>query len=476
MIGLLGTLEMARQSLGNAQQGVQLAGHNLANAANPAYARQRLRLQTAESITTPVGSEGSGAKVAGFEQVRNATLDASIITENSIGGFLEAKQRALNQAQVYLGQMIDRQSTDASLSQHEGVAEGLNNFFGALQSLSASPTSTADRQMVLLQAQQLAERFNSFDSKLGALRTSLNTEAPHQTDQANRLLTEIASLSKTISQTETGEFARANEVRDRRQEKLEELGALVDFTATTNNNKLNVSIGGIALITDDFQVDKLVAVADSGGMYQIKSNTAILTSGAAAPVLTLNGGEIKGTTDARDGALLTLRTDLNTLASNLITQINAIHTTGYDLSGVNTPGLTLFTGTGAADIKLNTDLANAPEKLQMAGSPNPGDNTKALALSRLTTTQIAGLSNRTFNDSYNYTVTNFGHELRSVEVKIADQETVQRLLTRQRESVSGVSIDEEMANLITFQRAYQASAKLITVMDEMLAEIIHMGN
>jgi flagellar hook-associated protein 1 FlgK len=479
MIGLLGTLNMARQSLENAQQGVQLAGHNLANASNPAFARQRIRVQSSEPIPTAHGAQGAGAKVVAFEQIRSAVLDSAIITERSVSGFLEAKQRALIQAQAYLGQMIDRQAAAAdgtTADHHGGISEGLSAFFGSLQSLSATPASIADRQMVLLHAQQLAERFNSIDSKLASLRTALNNDIPDQIKQINSSLTEIANLSNSLIQSEAGESFRDNELFDRRQAKLEELSKLADFTVTTTNGKFNLSIGGTTLINENFLVDKLSAVPDGAGLYQIKSNTAVLNSGAAAPAIPLAGGELKGTMDARDGALLTLRTDLNTMASNLISQVNSLHTAGYNLNGVNTPSLTLFTGTGAANIKLNSALSNAPEKLQMAGSANPGDNTQALALSRLATTQIAGLANRTFSDSYGYTITNFGQDLHSVEVQIADQTVVQNMLLRQRESVSGVSIDEEMTNLITFQRAYQASAKLINTMDEMLAEVIALGS
>lgn len=471
MLGLFGTMEMARSSLQVAQQGVQLAGHNLANASNPAYARQRLHIESAETIPTANGSEGTGATVVGFDQIRDKILDNSIIFEGSITSYLEEKERSLVQMESYLGQNIDRQTAagssgtvGSSTGAQYGLAEGMSEFFNAVQSLSIAPTSTADRQVLILKGQQLASKFNNLDSRLGSLQSRLNEDVPAEVGDVNKLLVQISEVSINIKQSENGPF-RANELRDRRQEKLEQLAKLTDIQVTETDS-FNVSVNGVSMISDSVLVDGFKAVADDAGMYQVRST-------ATNNVIGLNGGKLKGTLDARDISLVTLRGRINTLSTNLIAEVNALHTTGIALDG--TTGRNFFTGTNASNMGVNIVLANDPRLIQISGNGDPGDNAVALTLARLTNQTVAGLGNRTFADNYNVTVTNFGQELSDVQTKITDQNALTQMLVSQRESISGVSMDDEMTRLITFQRAYQASSKLINILDELLAETIRMG-
>ncbi len=471
MLGLLGTIEMARSSLQVAQQGVQLAGHNLANAANPAYARQRLHIESAQTIPTTQGNEGTGATVTGFDQIRDKILDNSIIFEDSITSSLEEKERSLVQMESYLGQNIDRQTAagssgtvGSSSGTQYGLAEGMSEFFNAVQSLSIAPTSTADRQVLILKGQQLASKFNDVDSRLGFLRNRLNEDIPAEVGEINTLLEQISEVSSDIKRCETG-LVRANELRDRRQEKLEALAKLTDIQITETDS-FDVSMNGVAMISDSVLVDSFKAVADDAGMYQVRSTVT-------NNVIGLSAGKLKGTLDARDISLVTLRGRINTLSTNLITEVNAVHTTGVALDG--TTGRNFFTGTNASNIGVNTVLTNDPRLIQISGNGDPGDNAAGLNLARLVGRTIAGLGNRTFADNYNVTVTNFGQELSDVKTKLADQGALTQMLVSQRESISGVSMDDEMTHLITFQRAYQASSRLITILDELLNETIRMG-
>ncbi|MBM3849737.1 MAG: hypothetical protein FJ396_06035, partial [Verrucomicrobia bacterium] len=175
---------------------------------------------------------------------------------------------------------------------------------------------------------------------------------------------------------------------------------------------------------------------------------------------------------ARDGALKVLRDGIDELAAALIDEVNAIHTTGLALDG--TTGRAFFLGSSAADIRVNQVLLDDPTTLQAAGAPPVGgsfargDNRTALALSKLGNEAIADLGGQTFGGAYNRAVGRLGGELSSVNQRLADQKVVSDLLKGQRDSVIGVSIDEEMTDLTRFQRGYQASAKLITTIDEML--------
>jgi flagellar hook-associated protein 1 FlgK len=199
----------------------------------------------------------------------------------------------------------------------------------------------------------------------------------------------------------------------------------------------------------------------------------VRTTTAGAP-LTLTGGSIAGTIDARDGALNSLQDGINSLATQLISQVNTVYNPGYDLNG-NT-GANFLTGTNATNIGVNTTLANDPSSLQASGSAGAaGDNQVALALAQMADTSQADLGNQTFSESYNSTITALGSSLNTVNTQLTDQQSVQTMLQNERSSVSGVSIDEEMTNLITYQRAYQASAELVTTVNQMLSSLVTLG-
>ncbi len=461
MIGLFGLLNLGARSMQVQQQGAEVTGHNLANVDNPAYARQRVTITTAPTIDTPLGPQGTGAQVIGIQQLRDAILDGQITGETSITGFLDAQQSALESGQAILGQTIDRTG-----GQH-GIAEAMSDLFNAFQSLSTDPTSLTERQSVLQKAQTLATEFNQIDTKLGQLNTDLNTTLQTEVDQANQLLSEIADYNKQIVTTEGGSPGSANDLRDLRQQKLEELSKLVNITTTPQaNGAVDISISGVNVVSDTAVLDTLQTYDAGGGQMLVRTQT-----GGSA--LTLTSGMIQGTIAARDGGLKDLRTNLDTLAAGLITEVNAAHGNGFSLTG--STGAAFFTGTGAADIGVNSALADNPALLQTSGTSGAvGDNQVALALAQLAAQKQAGLNNASFGENYSQTVAALGQALSNVNNSIGDQTVVQNMLKRQRDSISGVSLDEEMTNLVQFQKAYVASAHLITTVDEMLQTVVDL--
>ena len=285
--------------------------------------------------------------------------------------------------------------------------------------------------------------------------------------KANAAIADIAKLNDQIIKTEVGGSGMANDLRDLRQQKIEELSKLVDITSTAQSNgAVDITMGGVAMTNGPLVLDQLEAFDNGGGQLLVRAQTAGTT-------LALTGGSIQGTIDARDGALAGLRSQFDILAGQLITEINGVHSAGYDLSG-NT-GEAFFTGTDAATIRVNNVLVTSPGRIQAASVPGAvGDNRVALALAQLADKKIATLGNQTFSQSYGQSVASLGQSLSSVNSQIDNQAVVENMLSKQRDSISGVSLDEEMTDLIRFQKAFQASARLITTIDEMLDTIVNM--
>jgi flagellar hook-associated protein 1 FlgK len=468
-LGILGTMEMARNAMQTARQGAEIAGNNLANASNPIYARQRVKIAAAVAIPTDKGPQGSGSEVARIEQIRDYAIDKQLVEEKGVTAFLESKQRGLQMAESSLGQSLDRQSVNAGDAYSTfGISEGVTDLFNSFQSLSASPTSTAERQTALYSAQKLTDKFKSVDRRLDNLRSSLNKEIKADIVNANAKLEQLAYLASSIGNTELVEGA-ANEIRDVMQHTLEQLAEFVNLTTSTNEDgKMSVFISGEEFITDNVMTDVMKVVTNGNGYH----SAASASNGTA---LNLTSGKIAGAIDARDGGVVDLRESLNTLASELITQVNGLHTTGYDLSGNNDNTLNFFTGSGAADISVNDTLKADARRLQMSGSASEvGDNTIARALAEKLESPTINLNNMSYSEHYGNTVSSFGQELSLVNVQLNDQKAVQNMLQKQRDSVQGVSIDEEVANLVIFQRAFQASARLISTMNTLMGDVINM--
>jgi flagellar hook-associated protein 1 FlgK len=189
--------------------------------------------------------------------------------------------------------------------------------------------------------------------------------------------------------------------------------------------------------------------------------------------LNLTGGTMQGTIDARDNDLVALQSSIDTLAGTLISEVNAVHATGFGLGG--TSGESFFTGTNASDIALNTNLVGDPSRIQAGGVAGAvGDNTVAVQLAQLAEANHAALANQTFLENFGQTVAALGQALNGTNTQLTNQQLVENMLLRQRDSVSGVSLDEEMTDLIKFQRAFEASAKLIVTVDEMLLTVLSL--
>jgi len=465
---------MANRSLHTQRNGTEVAGHNLANVNTPGYSRQRVAIETSITIPSELGPQGTGADAVAIVQIRDALIDRQIVAETSVRGSFESRQKALQFGQAALGQEIDRQASGAEGSaaasgvggQH-GIAENISDLFNAFQSLSTNPTSMTERQTLVTKAQNLAMQFNMVAGRLDTLRSSLNDSLTSDVGQANIALDDIAKLNEQIIAAELGTNATANDLRDIRQKRIEDLAKLVNIQTTANTNgSVDIAIDGVTLVQGPNRPDTLETYDAGGGQFLVRT----VTGGAT---LDLAGGSMQGTIDARDTDLTGLRTSLDTLASTLITEVNAIHNGGFGLGG--TTGESFFTGTNALDIAVNANLENDPSLIQASGTAGAvGDNIVALALAQLADQKHAGLGNQTFLESYGQVVGNLGQSLNSTNTQLANQEIVEGMLLRQRDSVSGVSLDEEMTDLIKFQRAFEASAKLITTIDEMLETVLSL--
>jgi flagellar hook-associated protein 1 len=472
MLGLFGTLNLGARAMQAQQTGVEIAGQNLANLNNTAYARQRVQLQTSPTIETSLGPQGTGVEVTAIQQIRSTLLDGQIRDETSVASYWEGQQGWLESGQTALNEFLDQSATSidstaeaGSAATAQGLSAELSQLFNSFQSVASSPTSLSQRQALVSQAESLASSFNQISNRLGAIGSSLDDSIISDTASVNQILSDIAGLNKEITSAEAS-GGTANELRDLREQKLEGLAKLANFQVTTAaDGTMTLSAGTQVFVTGSVVRSQLVAMRIQGRL--------IVASSADNAWTNFTGGTIKAAMDIRDGALNSLRTGLDTLASQLISQVNAVYRGGYDLDGGT--GADFFTGSNASNIAVNSTLRDNPSKLQLAGAAGAAsDNAVALALARMSEQPIAGLQNQTFSDAYGQLVVSYGNALSNANTQVANQAAVSKLLLARRDSVSGVSMEEEMASLMSYQKAYQASARIITTVDQMLEEVINL--
>ncbi len=457
---------MASRSLSVQQEEMTISGQNLANVNNPAYANETLNIAESTPLETPVGGEGTGVQMSSITESRNPLLDTQIQAEASTTGSLTAQQTNLQNAEAYLDEQISSTSNSATPSSPNGLATDLSNLFDSFQSLSNEPSDPSLRQAAVQSAQQVTNQFNQVSTQLSTVQADLNTDVQNNVTSANQDLNTIASLNEQIAAAE-GNGAPASQLVDQREHTVENLAGLANISTTAQaNGAIDVNIGGVSMVSGVTATDQLQAYDPGNGQLQVRAQNA------GTPV-TLTGGSIAGEMTARDGALASLQSGLNTLASQLITQVNTIYSAGYDLHG-NT-GQDLFTGADASDIGVNNNVAADPSQFQAAGVAGAaGDNSTVLALAQLGNQNVAALNNQTFSANYAQTVSDLGSAISSVNDNLNTSQAVSQMLTNDRAGTSGVSLDTEMTNLIQYQKAYEASAEMITTLNQMLQTVVSM--
>ncbi len=467
MAGLIGGLISAAKSLTAQQAGVQVAGRNLANVNNPEYARQRVILGDRVVVAGRLGPVGTGVEVLGIKQIRDQFLDIAVTRETSQSASLKAQQGAMERAQANLGEQIDRSADSAFIGDAtqstNGISAALNGFFNAFDNLAANPTDAGAKQVLLQKADILASKFNGTDDRLKALQGDLTAEVGTGVSTVNSLLKQVADLNSAIGQFELGAPGAAVDLRDQRQARLEELGGYMDFSTRS----IPGSNGQIQIVAKDTAGTDVVLLDRTTVIGGVTFDGTQISSGVPPTVLGLQGGSLKGQLVARDGAVQQLRDDLKRTADQVAAAVNA----AYSPTGANFFQTPPATGLLALDPTLNFST------LKTSATGDAGANEIALAVADVArasfSTGSGDLINGTIGGFFTKTVSGLGQTLSGLDAKLGDQQIVQRMLTNQRDSVSAVSMDEEMADLMKFQRSYQASARVVRVMDELLDGLVN---
>jgi flagellar hook-associated protein 1 FlgK len=422
------------------QTALDTTGHNIANASTDGYSRQKVNLAAAPALqvptsgsTNPTGHLGAGVDITGFARVRDQFLDTQYRAQNT--GLQQQKARAdgLNSAELSLAEPGDN-----------GINAALGKFWTAWGDLTKSPDDASAKQALVSSGQALTDSIRAVRSQMVAAQTDAQTQydsiAGPQGDIA-QVATELAGLNKSIA-SDLVDGDSPNDLMDRRDQLLDQLSGYGQISVQQlASGSMNVSF-----------VD-----ASSGASYPIVSDRTAAWTGPPAGGWS-PGGQLGGLLSIAQSPGGAIDGYLNTLDSFAGALTNAVNT-AYQ-------GTFFSTGTPAgATIQVNPALVSAPSSL-VSGSGSAGSNDIALAVSQLR-------GNPGVDGVYKAFVSKVGSDLSEAQRLQANAQVLTNSAQDRRESVSGVSMDEEMSNLITFQRAYQASARAMSTMDDMLDVLIN---
>ena len=451
MSSLNASLATALSGLIADQGAVQTATNNVANVNTAGYSRQEPVLVASDPVVVDPLTFGTGVTLQSVESIRDPLIETQIQQQTQAQGQYSALSTALQQTQTnFSGTTGD-------------IGTSISSFFDSINQLSANPSDLSLRQGMLTAAGNLATSFNATANNLTQQQSSLDIGVVQDVGQINQLSQQIAQLNAQIANLQNvGE--NAGSFIDTRTQAIDQLSALVDVSVIPSDATLTLTTAnGTPLVTgqQSFQLQTQTA---AGGLHDVYAQGVDITS-------QISSGQLGGTLQARDQQIPAIQTQLNTLASGLGNAVNTVQAAGFDLNGV--AGTNLFSGTASA-ASISVAITN-PSLIAASSDGSAGSNGNAEALYALSTAAIAGGGGQNPIDYYSGVVFNVGNSTANAGAEQSASELVLQQLNDQRASISGVSLDEEAANLVLYQNAYTASAQVMTAINDMMYATINMS-
>jgi flagellar hook-associated protein 1 FlgK len=445
-------LQTALSGLEAAQAAIDTTGQNIANANTPGYSRQRvvqterdpLTIQALSAVTGQGSQLGLGVDITTISRVRDQFLDSQYRAQNTLSNGNDTTSTLLGQVQAAL----DEPSSS-------GLSSALNKFWTAWNGLQNNPSDQGAQQAVLGAGFTVAQSLNGLSSDLTTLESQVTGQFNTLTDPSSGAVasdaTQIAALNVQISHAQTAGLD-ANSLLDQRDQLIDDLSQYSNVYVTQQTDgTVNISFGNAAIAAAGGTADTTPLV--SGGSVNLGANLTDANLSGSGGTL----GSLLSLYDATTGTgkLATYLSQLDGVANQLVSSVNAA-ISGADAAGATAPPFFAPTGTTAATIAVNAALTS---------SSTPYTAAEADA--------VAKLSGKAADQAYNAFVTQIGGDVQAAQSAQATSQSLLSAIGNQRQSISGVSLDEEMTNLIQYQQAYQASARVMNAINETLNTLIN---
>lgn len=454
---------MSRRSFQAAQSGMQAAGQNVANADTPGYTRRRVTLQadaTRSGLymqTAPGTITSNGVSVQAYSRVRDGLLAASSWeAQTGLGAATEEKR--------LLGAMEGLFPADGNGS----LGEAMSRFWNGWSNLADYPADNGARIALRSSASTLASTLNRLERDLTGLEQETNEALSTGVEEVNELLNGIAELNATI-QTAAAQGVPDLAAEDRRDELVKELSAFAPVRAQQDGSSgYTISIDGITVIQGDQA--QMLEIDDTAQIPQVLfGNTGVAMRSREAG----DDGKLGAWLRTLGETFPQTRTSLDEMAQALVTEVNAIHQGGYGLDGAT--GRDFFDpgGVTAGSIRLSDDVLGDPKAIAAAGEAGvTADNAVARDLADLRNQKVLGGGTETVETFAIHLTSGIGGKVQRAATQVAAQGAVADHLDAMERSISGVSLDEEMTNLIQHQQSFAASARVLSTAESMIDTLL----
>lgn len=461
-------LSIARGGLNSAKRSLEVTSHNLNNANTVGYSRQR-------SHPTSLGT--GGVENQQFSRIHEGSTQKRLNNSTSSYHFSKARSESLQKIDNLLSELDG-----------QGLNTALNQFFNSFRQLSHSPENYSMRSIVLDNATQVINNFKQIEKELTEISSDINLKLENATQDINHILLKIAFLNKKISQHESNE-QEISVLKDDRDRSIKSLSNY--FKTHTYYNKKGHSVinaVGVGTLLSEIHPIQLISHRHTGKMeiyFKDRSQFPITDK--------FTDGKILSLINVRDKNIVNLKQAIDLMAYQFTTAVNSIHRQGFvsrslpkkedgtfhptdhlgKISDINFFNPLTSTKNAASLITLNPMIQDHLSNIITGFSPNaPGDNRAALAIAKLQDQKIMNDDRSTLEEFYLKTLTRTAKESKNSQIDLEQSKGILLLANRLKDEVSGVSIDEETANLLKHQQTYEASAKIMQVASEMFDTIL----
>ncbi len=474
-VGIRSAFDIGRKSLRAQLAGLNVTGNNIANVNTEGYSRQEIMLTPSLPLKYPEGTFGTGVDLEGVRRIRDQLIDRQLRNELHLRGQSETLEGIYSQIETIMNEPSET-----------GLRSLMSEFFDNFFELSNDPENMPIRFNLRAQADVMVSAFHRMDEQLRILSQDIDFEIQRTVERLNVLTKELSDLNTQIISYESVSEGTANDLRDQRDRSLDEMTELMEiYPFEKPNGSMNVASQSRTIVTSNYPTQFELDTRNVDG--NLITDILVIEDQA---VFEPTNGKLGGLLEARNEIVPHYREQMNSLANELISTVNNIHKTGVGLQGTNPEipkDINFFSGTGAVNIDLSfdiksdlkniatarrVDVENAAGIIETSGSP--GDNYVALQIAELKQKLILNNGTESLVDYYNSIISEVGNLASAAEDSVNNENLMIEQFQNLRDSVSGVSLDEEFVNLIKYQRGFEASAKVITTVDEMFQSLLNM--
>ena len=448
-------LRVALSALHAQRRGMEVAGHNVANAATEGYSRQRVDMTPDAGPIAPSRWSrwergGQGVEVQGIDRLRDAFLEARGHQEHAADAGLRRTASVLGRVETTFGEPGDN-----------GLATQLADFWTSWDVVGNAPDDLSARKALVEQSKTVAGGLNATAASLTATRTAAVEQVRTTVAEVNATAARVADLNRAVRDAVRNGLS-PNDLADQRDLLVSKLADAVGVTARAGETgQVDVYLNGTALVRGDAAVP-LAVVEDP-------ASVALKFDNGSTYTFTVDGGDVGGNLKVVNDVLPRYQAQLDDVAERLAATVNGQHTLGFDLNG--NPGVGFFTvGGGAAGIAVVPAVAEDPKLVAAATGSRPEERfggTNALRLAEAASDPTGP------DQAYRSLIVGLGVETQTLNQRVAIQGQLTAQIDGARESEAGVNLDEEMTNMVAFQHAYEAAAKFMTAVDQMLDTLIN---